>query len=769
MSRWKPRFSAAEDYDAMGTYDAGKEDVENTIAEIEMEHPTMTCDKDSVTYLTYQSGSSNKFHCFVLAQDKSGNWFAFNGAARIGYSPRLHRIYGPASVEQCRRAMSKKITTKKRKGYTDYFGTQKWYATAETYGAETFDAHDSQVCSECKIYGYWDDNPICPMCRFDTPADAIAWLESREAEMQYMELPVIPDSYGTDSATEMGGRGVPVWYGSAEGMEMTPDIMDYPGLPVVPDSYGTNSALESGQGVPVWYGSAENRQPPWSPTNPMPNRRIECGECHAKGFIAGKECTTCDGAGYWDIASPRCATCDTDIQWTDGAECDECDEWYCGNHLTEDGGCKVCGNTSLSFHAETFEARGGEMAHMTPDLLWENIGGFWKAVGINPDYDMGGQAGNGETGGNAGAAGGEGSGSGSGEEAQAGNGNEGGNGESQQEEEQQQPHDQRPPNQDGGNPDSVSAAETEMGLPVIPDSYGTDSATEMGGRGVPVWYGSAEDANPSGGSTGNQVVSWESGGLSSPSGPPSDIFWAEDDDGKFLCDSCGKLADFNFQDIDVRWDIDDGEFTGNYELRQHLGDYNDFLCLTCAEREGYAAEGGRGNWSEADAAHSLLRRKAKKQRTIDRKRSRRQKYSAEEERIRNAGELVDYVDVVMNGIVPIEKPFTLPTYLDELISQDMSDIMTSQDEMDILFRDGSMASCIYDARHNTLNTFVVAYGGDDDYNSETFDERDWDKTEYEHKDFEIVKPFGTAMKATMGVAAGTAAVIAITIGLLKIR
>lgn len=41
-------------------------------------------------------------------------------------------------------------------------------------------------------------------------------------------------------------------------MEMTPDIMDYPGLPVVPDSYGTNSALDSGNGVPVWYGSAES-------------------------------------------------------------------------------------------------------------------------------------------------------------------------------------------------------------------------------------------------------------------------------------------------------------------------------------------------------------------------------------------------------------------------------------------------------------------------------------------------------------------------------
>ena len=361
----------------------------------------------------------------------------------------------------------------------------------------------------------------------------------------------------------------------------------------------------------------------------MPNRRIECGKCHAKGFIAGKECTTCDGAGYWNIASPRCATCDTDIQWTDGAECDECDEWYCDNHLTEDGECKVCGNTSLSFHAE--------------------------------------------------------------------------------------------------------------------------------------------GANPSGGSTGNQIVSWESGGLSSPSGPPSDIFWSEGDDGKLYCDRCDNLADFNFQDIDVRWDIEDGEFTGNHEMRNHLGSYNDFLCRACAEDEGFAAEMGRGSkWSEADAAHALLRRKSKKQRTIDRKKARRQKYSAEGERIRNAGELVDYVDVVMNGKVFIEKPFTLPPYLEELMSQDKAEIMTSQDEMDILFRDGSMASCIYDARNNTLNTFVVAYGGDEEYNSETIDSQDWDKTEYEKKDLEIVKPFGTAMKATMGVAAGTAAILGIMVALTKL-
>ena len=96
----------------------------------------------------------------------------------------------------------------------------------------------------------------------------------------------------------------------------------------------------------------ENRQPPWSATNPKPQRKFECGECHARGYIAGEECDTCDGSGYWMIPSPNCATCDTYLQWDDGAECDDCDAWYCDNHLTEDGGCKVCGNTSLSFHSE---------------------------------------------------------------------------------------------------------------------------------------------------------------------------------------------------------------------------------------------------------------------------------------------------------------------------------------------------------------------------------------------------------------------------------
>jgi hypothetical protein len=65
---------------------------------------------------------------------------------------------------------------------------------------------------------------------------------------------------------------------------------------------------------------------------------------------------------------------------------------------------------------------------------------------------------------------------------------------------------------------------------------------------------------------------------------------AEGEDGKMYCDKCDNLADYNFQDIDVRWDLDDGEFTSNYEMKNHLGNYNDFLCLSCAEKEGMAAE-----------------------------------------------------------------------------------------------------------------------------------------------------------------------------------
>jgi len=89
-------------------------------------------------------------------------------------------------------------------------------------------------------------------------------------------LPVIPDSYGTNSALS-SGQGVPVWYGSADGMEdynyqSNEGSLDSAGftegtvnpteftrlgaydVPVIPNSFGEDSS-EMGYGVPQWYGA----------------------------------------------------------------------------------------------------------------------------------------------------------------------------------------------------------------------------------------------------------------------------------------------------------------------------------------------------------------------------------------------------------------------------------------------------------------------------------------------------------------------------------
>ena len=155
------------DFEAMSVYDAGEDDILNTEAMFNREYPSMTITKGSMNYLTYQSGSSNKYHIFFVAQDKSGNYFAFNGAARIGYSPKLHRIAGPTSQEQAAGAARRKMRTKQRKGYVDRTREFSTFMSAEYVVTES-------------------------------------------------GLPVIPDSYGTNSALD-SGQGVPVWYGSAEG------------------------------------------------------------------------------------------------------------------------------------------------------------------------------------------------------------------------------------------------------------------------------------------------------------------------------------------------------------------------------------------------------------------------------------------------------------------------------------------------------------------------------------------------------------------------
>jgi hypothetical protein len=62
----------------------------------------------------------------------------------------------------------------------------------------------------------------------------------------------------------------------------------------------------------------------------------------------------------------------------------------------------------------------------------------------------------------------------------------------------------------------------------------------------------------------------------------------------YKCDVCRKpiKEGVNLQDIDVHWYIKNGDFTGDYELKNHLGNYNNFYCYTCAENEGFMSEEG---------------------------------------------------------------------------------------------------------------------------------------------------------------------------------
>ena len=91
----------------------------------------------------------------------------------------------------------------------------------------------------------------------------------------------------------------------------------------------------------------------------------------------------------------------------------------------------------------------------------------------------------------------------------------------------------------------------------------------------------------------------------------------------YKCDGCGKTIDegVNLQDIDVHWYIEDGDFTGDYELKNHLGNYNDFYCYTCAENEGFMSEGNTpvmppmefgemANWRPLDGTPGLKRKRA---------------------------------------------------------------------------------------------------------------------------------------------------------------
>ena len=87
-----------------------------------------------------------------------------------------------------------------------------------------------------------------------SPPRDIMW-----AEEEYTE------DYPQNSAQIDGvtGSGVPVSYGSGSSQYVEPPVrmgaegMTYTHEDYIPNSYGGDSALTSGRGVPVWYGSAE--------------------------------------------------------------------------------------------------------------------------------------------------------------------------------------------------------------------------------------------------------------------------------------------------------------------------------------------------------------------------------------------------------------------------------------------------------------------------------------------------------------------------------
>ena len=86
----------------------------------------------------------------------------------------------------------------------------------------------------------------------------------------------------------------------------------------------------------------------------------------------------------------------------------------------------------------------------------------------------------------------------------------------------------------------------------------------------------AEGANPSGGATGDQIISWEHNGLSSPSGPPSDIFWSEGSDIRLDAES------FEAKGYTTHWKYG--------TCRGYFGDENHRTNIICDGCGNYACE-----------------------------------------------------------------------------------------------------------------------------------------------------------------------------------
>jgi hypothetical protein len=258
-----------ETFEAMASHDPSGDDRDDAEAQFKMTYPGFTMSNSSLQYLIYQSGSSNKYHMFWLAQDKSGGWYAFNGYGRIGYSARIHRITGPTAQEMAMRAMQSKINKKVSEGYTNV--SRDFDMNAEESG-------NMMTFGEIS-YQYEYEDPS------DGPLDSY--------DVQSIQRAV--EGYITDSGKSQG-EGEFAHYASENdivisvswthkysGINSAEEVQA--GLPVIPDSYGTNSALSSGQGVPQWYGSADTEDENWDRTE-YEYKELEIAKPFRTAFMA---------------------------------------------------------------------------------------------------------------------------------------------------------------------------------------------------------------------------------------------------------------------------------------------------------------------------------------------------------------------------------------------------------------------------------------------------------------------------------------------------
>jgi hypothetical protein len=312
-------------------------------------------------------------------------------------------------------------------------------------------------------------------------------------------------------------------------MEMTPDIMDYPGLPVIPDSYGTNSALDSGNGVPVWYGSAESAAEQMGQLRY--DARFERREVGDQDVVqnydviysvfADKEYTDFHPAFRYEFNKMIKKDIEHQLE-TDS------DVWHDFELNLENRpyATKRPQIISGDIEYEGPEGKGTieyEATLSPPRVQSESIRNELTDLTYPHGLDFKGHR--------------------MGQEFSAPFAGAGSL------------------FKFGGN-DSALGGFTAKELTESSAIHGDFDHAALNYSGKQNIEARAESANPTGGATGDQIIAWEHNGLSSPSGPPSDIFWSEELD----AEGYGDVQ--KYVSIDFTWD-----YSGEHEDAVSDGDY----------------------------------------------------------------------------------------------------------------------------------------------------------------------------------------------------